>query len=329
LISVSRQIEQLEQERLALEKFVQPFNQFDNALLDERELLKLALKERDNDTVNAVCQDLKRLEQQLSRLELAHIFSGEMDAHNAFLDIQAGADDAEAEDWAHMLLRMYLRWAERRGFNMEIMDHSVGEIAGIKSAAVHVKGENAYGWLRTENGRHRLRRQSPFDLNKRRYTSFATVSVVPEVNDVEINPDDLRIDIYRATGAGGPHVCRAFSAVRITHLPTNIVVQCQNDRSSHKNKAKVIMHLKAKLYDLKMSQPNANQQTTPTSQSDEMSKGHHIRSYVLDKPFIKDTRTGLKTENVQAVLDGEIDDFIIASLKSGLYMKRTSNPCSL
>ncbi|OQY56372.1 MAG: hypothetical protein DRR08_12330 [Candidatus Parabeggiatoa sp. nov. 2] len=253
-----------------------------------------------------------------------------MDTHNAFLDIQAGADDVEAEDWAYMLLRMYLRWAERRGFDMEIMDHSLGEIAGIKSAAVYVKGENAYGWLRTERGRHRLIRQARFESNKRRYTSFATVSVVPEVDDddvdVEINPADLRIDIYRASGAGGPHVCRAFSAVRMTHLPTNIVVQCQNDRSSHKNKAKVMMHLRAKLYDLKMQQRNANQQTTPSSQSDDMSKGYHIRSYVLDKPSVKDTRTGLETENVQAVLDGEIDDFIIASLKSGLYTERTSNP---
>ncbi len=302
------------------EKIVQPINQFDNALLDERELLKLALKESDNETVNAVCQDLERLEQQLSHFELSYIFSGEMDTHNAFLDIQAGADDVEAEDWAYMLLRMYLRWAERRGFDMEIMDHSLGEIAGIKSAAVYVKGENAYGWLRTERGRHRLIRQARFESNKRRYTSFATVSVVPEVNDVdvEINPADLRIDIYRASGAGGPHVNRTESAVRMTHLPTNIVVQCQNDRSSHKNKAKVMMHLRAKLYDLKMSQRNANQQTTPSSQSDEMSRGHHIRSYMLDKPSVKDTRTGLETENVQAVLDGEIDDFIIASLKSGL-----------
>jgi peptide chain release factor 2 len=248
------------------------------------------------------------------------MFSGETDHCNAFLDIQAGSGGTEAQDWAEMLLRMYLRWGEQRGFKTEIIEASAGEVAGIKSATVRFEGDHAFGWLRTEIGVHRLVRKSPFDSGNRRHTSFAAVFVSPEIDDsieVEINPADLRIDVYRASGAGGQHVNRTESAVRITHLPTGVVVQCQNDRSQHKNKATAMKQLKSKLYELEVQKRNASQQELEDSKSD-IGWGSQIRSYVLDASRIKDLRTGVETGNTQAVLDGALDQFIEASLKTGL-----------
>ncbi len=248
------------------------------------------------------------------------MFSGEMDAHNAFLEVQSGSGGTEAQDWAEMLLRMYLRWLEQHKFTTEIIEYSAGEVAGIKSVTVRVIGEYAYGWLRTETGVHRLVRKSPFDSGNRRHTSFAAIFISPEVDeeiDIDINPSDLRIDVYRASGAGGQHVNRTESAVRITHLPTNTVVQCQNDRSQHKNKATAMKQLKAKLYELEMQQRQNEQQATFESKSD-IGWGSQIRSYVLDKSLIKDLRTGIEMTNTQAVLDGDLDKFIETSLKGGL-----------
>jgi peptide chain release factor 2 len=248
------------------------------------------------------------------------MFAGEMDPSNAYLDIQAGAGGTEAQDWANMLLRMYLRWAEQHDFAIDVIEMSAGEVAGIKSATLHVQGEYAYGWLRTETGVHRLVRKSPFDSGNRRHTSFASVFVSPEVDDdidIEIDPSDLRIDVYRASGAGGQHVNRTESAVRITHLPTNIVVQCQNDRSQHKNKAQAMKQLKAKLYEFELQKRNAAAAAIEDNKAD-VGWGSQIRSYVLDQSRIKDLRTGVETGNTQAVLDGDLDDFIEASLKQGL-----------
>ncbi len=253
-------------------------------------------------------------------LEFRRMFSGEMDASNAYLDIQSGAGGTEAQDWAEMLLRMYLRWAEAHDFKAEVIEASAGEVAGIKSATVHVIGEYAYGWLRTETGVHRLVRKSPFDSGNRRHTSFASVFVAPEVDDdidIEVDPSDLRIDVYRASGAGGQHVNRTESAVRITHLPTNIVVQCQNDRSQHKNKATAMNQLKAKLYELELQKRRVEASALEESKAD-VGWGSQIRSYVLDQSRIKDLRTGVETGNTQAVLDGGLDGFIEASLKQGL-----------
>ncbi len=262
----------------------------------------------------------KRFEQRVGDLEFRRMFSGEMDAANAFVDIQAGSGGTEAQDWAEMLLRMYLRWAEAHGFKAELMEVSPGEVAGIKSAVIFVQGDHAFGWLRTETGVHRLVRKSPFDSGNRRHTSFAAVFVSPEVDDsveIEINPADLRIDVYRASGAGGQHVNRTESAVRITHLPTNTVTQCQNDRSQHKNKDQAMKQLKAKLYELEMQKRHADQQALEATKSD-IGWGSQIRSYVLDQSRIKDLRTNVETGNTQAVLDGGLDPFIEASLKSGL-----------
>ena len=248
------------------------------------------------------------------------MFSGDMDGNNAYLDIQSGAGGTEAQDWAEMLLRMYLRWAEAHGFKAEVIEASAGEVAGIKSATVHMSGEYAYGWLRTETGVHRLVRKSPFDSGNRRHTSFASVFVAPEVDDdidIDIDPSDLRIDVYRASGAGGQHVNRTESAVRITHLPTNTVVQCQNDRSQHKNKAQAMNQLKAKLYELEMQKRRAEASALEDTKAD-VGWGSQIRSYVLDQSRIKDLRTGVETGNTQAVLDGGLDQFIEASLKQGL-----------
>ncbi len=248
------------------------------------------------------------------------MFSGDMDGNNCYLDIQSGAGGTEAQDWAEMLLRMYLRWLEAHDYRAEVIEASAGEVAGIKSATVHVDGDYAYGWLRTETGVHRLVRKSPFDSGNRRHTSFASVFVSPEVDDdidVEIDPSDLRIDVYRASGAGGQHVNRTESAVRITHLPTNIVVQCQNDRSQHKNKATAMNQLKAKLYELEMQKRRAEASAVEDSKAD-VGWGSQIRSYVLDQSRIKDLRTGVETGNTQAVLDGGLDAFIEASLKQGL-----------
>jgi peptide chain release factor 2 len=311
--------QELGRERVTLQKVVQAIDQLDQGLAEGHELLELAQQETDEETVQTIRQDLERLGQQLSQLEFARMFSGEMDAHNAFLDVQSGSGGTEAQDWAEMLLRMYLRWAERRGFITEIIELSPGEVAGIKSATVSVKGEYAYGWLHTETGVHRLVRKSPFDSGNRRHTSFAAIFVSPEIDDdidIEINPTDLRIDVYRASGAGGQHVNRTESAVRIIHLPTNIVVQCQNDRSQHKNKATAMKQLKAKLYELEMQKRRVDQQAIENSKSD-IGWGNQIRSYVLDQSRVKDLRTGIETGNTQAVLDGDLDEFIQASLKQG------------
>ena len=265
-------------------------------------------------------RDLKAFETRVEGLEFRRMFSGEMDANSAYLDIQSGAGGTEAQDWAEMLLRMYLRWAEAHDFKAEVIEASAGEVAGIKSATVHIVGEYAYGWLRTETGVHRLVRKSPFDSGNRRHTSFASVFVSPEVDDdidIEVDPSDLRIDVYRASGAGGQHVNRTESAVRITHLPTNIVVQCQNDRSQHKNKATAMNQLKAKLYELELQKRRAEASALEESKAD-VGWGSQIRSYVLDQSRIKDLRTGVETGNTQAVLDGGLDSFIEASLKQGL-----------
>ena len=280
----------------------------------------MAVEEDDEDTVNEVVADLGKFEKIVAGLEFRRMFSGEMDANNAYLDIQSGAGGTEAQDWAEMILRMYLRWGEAHGFKAELIEASEGEVAGIKSATVHVSGEYAYGWLRTETGVHRLVRKSPFDSGNRRHTSFASVFVSPEVDDnidIDIDPSDLRIDVYRASGAGGQHVNRTESAVRITHLPTNTVVQCQNDRSQHKNKATATKQLKAKLYELEMLERRAAASIVEDSKAD-VGWGSQIRNYVLDQSRIKDLRTGIETGNTQAVLDGGLDAFIEASLKQGL-----------
>ncbi|KPK53682.1 MAG: peptide chain release factor 2 [Myxococcales bacterium SG8_38_1] len=291
-----------------------------NGLSDADELLALAIEEDDSATATEVERDLRGFETRVEGLEFRRMFSGEMDANNAYLDIQSGAGGTEAQDWAEMLLRMYLRWAEAHDCKAEVIEASAGEVAGIKSATVHIVGEYAYGWLRTETGVHRLVRKSPFDSGNRRHTSFASVFVSPEVDDdidIEVDPSDLRIDVYRASGAGGQHVNRTESAVRITHLPTNIVVQCQNDRSQHKNKATAMNQLKAKLYELELQKRRAEASAVEETKAD-VGWGSQIRSYVLDQSRIKDLRTGVETGNTQAVLDGGLDTFIEASLKQGL-----------
>ena len=283
-------------------------------------MLELAAEESDEATAAEVVADLDGFEQQLAALEFRRMFAGELDANSAYLDIQSGAGGTEAQDWAEMLLRMYLRWAEAHEFKAEIIEASAGEVAGLKSATVSITGEYAYGWLRTETGVHRLVRKSPFDSGNRRHTSFASVFVSPEVDDdidIEVDPSDLRIDVYRASGAGGQHVNRTESAVRITHLPSNIVVQCQNDRSQHKNKATAMKQLKAKLYELELQNRRAKASEVEDSKAD-VGWGSQIRSYVLDQSRIKDLRTGVETGNTQAVLDGALDNFIEASLKQGL-----------
>lgn len=290
------------------------------SLNDIAELLELAIDENDESLIVEVKRDLDVQTKQIEALEFKRMFSGEMDPNSAFLDIQSGSGGTEAQDWAQMLLRMYLRFAEKKGFEVDLLDVSPGEVAGIKSATIHVKGEYAYGWLRTETGVHRLVRKSPFDSGNRRHTSFASLFVSPEVDEnieIEINPADLRIDTYRASGAGGQHVNRTDSAVRITHLPTNIVVQCQNDRSQHQNKAQAMAQLRARLYELERQARNQAKEALEGTKSD-ITWGHQIRSYVLDASRIKDLRTGVETGNTQAVLDGELDTFIEASLKSGL-----------
>ncbi len=310
----------LGKERASLEAVVLTVDELSGGLGDARDLLQMAVEEGDQDTVEAVATDLDIYEKKVANLEFRRMFSGEMDAANAYLDIQAGSGGTEAQDWAEMLLRMYLRWGERHGFKTELMEVSPGEVAGIKSATIRFEGEYAFGWLRTETGVHRLVRKSPFDSGNRRHTSFAAVFVSPEIDDsiqIEINPADLRIDVYRASGAGGQHVNRTESAVRITHKPTGIVVQCQNDRSQHKNKDHAMKQLKAKLYELEIQKRSETQQAIEDTKSD-IGWGSQIRSYVLDQSRIKDLRTGIETGNTQAVLDGNLDPFIEASLKSGL-----------
>lgn len=289
-------------------------------MTDARDLLELAAVEDDQDTLDAVDADLQALLKQLEGLEFRRMFSGEMDPMNAYLDIQAGSGGTEAQDWANMMLRMYLRWADAHGFKTEVVELSDGEVAGIKSATLRIEGDYAYGWLRTETGVHRLVRKSPFDSGGRRHTSFSSVFVAPEVDDsfeIDINPADLRVDVYRASGAGGQHVNRTESAVRITHLPTNTVVACQTQRSQHANKDFAMKQLKAKLWELEMQKRNAEKQKLEDSKAD-IGWGSQIRSYVLDDSRIKDLRTGVENRNTQAVLDGDLDKFIEASLKQGL-----------
>ena len=310
----------LGKERGQLELVVNNLIRLEKGIADAEELLAMAVEEDDEESVEMVALDLESFEKDIAGLEFRRMFSGEMDPNNAFLDIQAGAGGTEAQDWAEMLLRMYLRWGERRGFNTELMEASPGDMAGIKSATIKFEGDYAFGWLRTETGVHRLVRKSPFDSGNRRHTSFSSVFVSPEVDDnvaIEINPADLRVDVYRASGAGGQHVNRTESAVRITHNPTGIVVQCQNDRSQHKNRATAMKQLKSKLYELEMMNRMADQQALEATKSD-VGWGSQIRSYVLDQSRIKDLRTNVETGNPQAVLDGDLDMFIEASLKSGL-----------
>ncbi len=310
----------LGQERAQLEQVVAGLDELTTGLRDADELLVMAIDEDDDDTVYEVVSDISQFESRVAGLEFRRMFSGEMDANNAYLDIQSGAGGTEAQDWAEMILRMYLRWAEAHGFKAEVIEASAGEVAGIKSATVLISGEYAYGWLRTETGVHRLVRKSPFDSGNRRHTSFASVFVSPEVDDnidIEIDPSDLRIDVYRASGAGGQHVNRTESAVRITHMPTNIVVQCQNDRSQHKNKATAMNQLKAKLYELELQERRSAAAEVEEGKAD-VGWGSQIRNYVLDQSRIKDLRTGVETGNTQAVLDGGLDAFIEASLKQGL-----------
>jgi len=303
-----------------LEGVVVNLDTLSGTVADTQELLQMAQEEEDEETLEAVIADLAEVETAVAKLEFQRMFSGEMDANSAFLDVQSGSGGTEAQDWAEMLLRMYLRWAERKGFKSELIEVSAGEVAGIKSATVKIEGDYAFGWLRTEIGVHRLVRKSPFDSGSRRHTSFSAVFVSPEVDDnidIEINPADLRIDVYRASGAGGQHVNRTESAVRITHKPSNIVVQCQNDRSQHKNKATAMKQLKAKLYERELQLRQGEQKTVEAGKSD-IGWGSQIRSYVLDQSRIKDLRTGVETGNTGAVLDGDLDQFIEASLKSGL-----------
>ena len=310
----------LGRERAALAQIVEGFNRLDSGLEDAEMLLALAEEESDAATVAEVDADVAALDDRLGVLEFRRMFAGEMDPSNAFLDIQAGSGGTEAQDWAEMLFRMYLRWGERRGFETELIEVSEADVAGIKSATIRFQGEYAYGWLRTETGVHRLVRKSPFDAGHRRHTSFAAVYVSPEVDDdidIEIDSGDLRIDVYRASGAGGQHVNRTESAVRITHLPTNIVVQCQNDRSQHKNKATAMKQLKARLYEHEMQKRRETQQAVEDDKAD-IGWGSQIRSYVLDQSRIKDLRTGVEIGNTGAVLDGDIDRFIEASLKAGV-----------
>ena len=310
----------LGKERVSLEKVVETIDDLDQGLDDVGELLALAVEEDDEDTFNETGHELEKLEKELAELEFRRMFSGDSDASDCYLDIQSGSGGTEAQDWAEMVLRMYLRWGEEHQFSPELIEVSDGEVAGIKSATIKFSGEYAYGWLRTETGVHRLVRKSPFDSGGRRHTSFCSVFVYPEIDDsidIDINPADLRIDVYRASGAGGQHVNRTESAVRITHIPTNTVTQCQNDRSQHKNKETAMKQLKAKLYELELKKQNAEKQAAEELKSD-IGWGSQIRSYVLDDSRIKDLRTGVETRNTQAVLDGDLDRFIEASLKSGL-----------
>lgn len=310
----------LGKERSALEIVVDTIKKLDQGLEDVDGLLELAIEGEDEQTFNEAVAELDELEQRLAMLEFRRMFSGEHDAADCYVDLQAGSGGTEAQDWTEMLLRMYLRWAESKGFKAELIEVSDGDVAGLKSATIKVSGEYAFGWLRTETGIHRLVRKSPFDSNNRRHTSFAAAFVYPEIDDnieIDINPADLRIDVYRASGAGGQHVNKTESAVRITHIPSGIVVQCQNGRSQHQNKDQAMKQLKAKLFEMEMMKKNAEKQAMEENKSD-IGWGSQIRSYVLDDSRIKDLRTGVENRNTQAVLDGDLDKFIEASLKAGL-----------
>lgn len=309
----------LGRERATLAEIIDLLDNLSVDLEDAAALLEIGAAEEDVATVNAVAQDVTRCGEVVAQMEFRRMFPQPTDINNAFLDIQSGSGGTEAQDWAEMLLRMYLRWGERRGFKTDIMEMTMGEVAGIKSVSVFFQGKYAFGWLRTETGVHRLVRKSPFDAGNRRHTSFAAVFASPEIDDsfeIAINPSDLRVDVYRASGAGGQHVNRTESAVRITHYPSGIVVQCQNQRSQHQNRDQAMKQLRAKLYELEMRKRNAQQQAIEDAKSD-IGWGSQIRSYVLDQSRIKDLRTGIEIANTQSVLDGNLDVFIEASLKHG------------
>ena len=314
------QAQALGRERAYLEGIVGTLERVSQTLTENAEMLEMAIEEEDEEILESVIAELNGVETEVGKLEFQRMFRGEVDANPCYLEIQSGSGGTEAQDWAEMLLRMYLRWVERRGWKGDLIEVSAGDVAGIKSATIHITGDYAYGWCKTEIGVHRLVRKSPFDSGNRRHTSFAAVFVSPEVDDdidIDINPADLRIDVYRASGAGGQHVNRTESAVRITHLPTNTVVQCQNDRSQHKHKDHAMKQLRAKLYELELLKRNAESQQLEDSKSD-IGWGSQIRSYVLDQSRIKDLRTNVETGNTQAVLDGDLDQFVEASLKQGL-----------
>jgi len=312
--------QQLGRERVQLSDIVNSIDQLEVGLKDAAELFDLAVEEDDEESAQFVLNELTQLTDKIATLEFQRMFSGELDKNSAFMDVQSGSGGTEAQDWASMVLRMYLRWGEKHGFQVELLEASSGEVVGIKSATIKFTGPYAYGWLRTETGVHRLVRKSPFDANHKRHTSFASVFVSAEIDDsidVEINPADLRIDTYRASGAGGQHVNRTDSAIRITHIPTNTVVQCQSDRSQHKNRASAMSQLRAKLYELELRKRQEKQQELEAGKM-EITWGSQIRSYVLDMSRIKDLRTGVEISNTQAVLDGDLDKFIEASLLGGL-----------
>lgn len=310
----------LGKERVQLDHLCETFSKSKGILSDAKELLEMAESENDIDTVDGLIADLDKTEQLISKYEFERMFSGEMDQNSAYLDIQSGSGGTEAQDWAEMILRMYLRWGDKHNFKVKLMEVSAGDVAGIKSATIHFDGEYAFGWLRSEIGIHRLVRKSPYNANGKRHTSFSSVFVSPEIDDdieIVIDPSDLRIDTYRASGAGGQHVNKTESAVRITHLPSSTVVQCQDGRSQHANKDQAMKQLKSKLYELEIQKRNSEKQDVEDLKSD-IGWGHQIRSYVLDQSRIKDLRTGIESSNTQDVLDGNLDQFIVASLKAGL-----------
>ena len=309
----------LGKERATLDSIITEIRQLQSSLSDSEELLDISIAEQDEASIIAIDGEVKNIDQGVSKLEFQRMFSGKMDPNSAYMDINSGSGGTEAQDWAEMLLRMYLRWGVAHGFKTELLECSQGDVAGLKSATIHFEGPYAFGWLRTETGVHRLVRKSPFDSGNRRHTSFASVFVSPEIDDdidVAINPADLRIDTYRASGAGGQHVNRTDSAVRITHEPSGVVVQCQSDRSQHKNKANALKQLKAKMYEMELQKRNTEKQSLEETKS-ENGWGSQIRSYVLDQSRIKDLRTGVEVSNTQAVLDGDLDKFIEAILKTG------------
>lgn len=310
----------LGKEKRELSLIVDALTSLESGLKDSQELFDMAREENDDDTLLSVASDSELLEQKIAEMEFRRMFSGPMDANNCFIEFQSGSGGTEAQDWCNMLLRMYLRYCERKGFKVEVLEESEGDVAGIKGASIKISGDYAYGTLRTENGVHRLVRKSPFDSNSKRHTSFASVQIFPEVDDtieVDINPADLRVDTYRASGAGGQHINKTDSAVRITHIPTNTVVQCQNDRSQHRNRAEAMNMLKGALYALELNKRNADKQALEDAKTD-IGWGHQIRSYVLDQSRIKDLRTSVEVGNTQGVLDGDLDPFITESLKQGV-----------
>ena len=321
--------QELNRQKKSLENVVLVLDRLDITILASQELYALAKDEKDIDTLTSINQDITQVKAELDKLEFRRMFSHPMDANNCFVDIQSGSGGTEAQDWADMLLRMYIRYADKKGFTVEILEEQSGEVAGIKYATIKISGDYAFGYLRTETGVHRLVRNSPFDSNNKRHTSFSSVFVYPEVDDnieIDINPADVRTDTYRASGAGGQHINKTDSAVRLTHVPTNTVVQCQNDRSQHKNRDEAWKMLKAKLYELELRKKMAEQQKLEESKTD-IGWGHQIRSYVFDQSRIKDLRTNVEVGNIKGVMDGDLDQFIEISLKQGIMSPkiRTSN----